>query len=460
VALLPFERPHPEAPRLRLGRNRRRRDPLPWGRTLVGAFVLGVGAVLAWALPVPRLPAPTGAWPVGSTSFVLELVDARGAPIGAGGATVVRLWYPVAAAEEVADRAAAPEADLGPAPWVENADRVLPAMAASGGLPSWAFGHLALVRTHARWHAPLAVPDGGARWPVVTFDHGLGGFRSQNTVLAEDLASHGTGVVAVEHPGGSLTTVLPDGSARPFEPLPRRDDPGYAAEVAGVGARWTAETLAALTALARSAPSGPLAPFAGALDLGRVVAIGHSTGGAVAVDVCHAWSGCTVAVALDGWWGPLDADRRARGSAKPLVSVASDPAVGYFGPENRTAFERFAGAGTAAVVDLVLVGAGHHDLNDSALLSPVADRFGHSTGPVRSAHAFAAVARVALAAVEATATLPAGPPRVERFAVRTDEAVSVQVAAHVLRAAAEHPVLVAGDAAFGDAALGGAPVGP
>ncbi len=443
VLLLPFERPHPQSPRLRLGRNRRRRDPLPWGRAIGGALVLAAGAVLAWALPVPSLPAPTGAWPVGSASFVLDLdlEGEDGAPIGAGGRTMVRLWYPAEGMD------AAPSAS-----WVEAADRVLPAMATSGGLPRWAFGHFALVRTHAAWGAPLAAPEGAAGWPVATFDHGLGGFRSQNTFLAEELASHGVVVVAVEHPGGSLITVLPDGRERPFEPLPRADDPDYDAAVEALGARWTAETVAALEALAGSPSDGPLARFAAALDLGRVVAIGHSTGGAVAADVCHAWAGCPVAVALDGWWLPLDADRRAEGPAKPVVSIASDPAVGYFGRANRTALEGFAAAGAAPVLDWVLEGSGHHDLNDTATLSPIADRFGHSTGPVPAARAFGAIRAVAVAAVEAATSVPAGAARVESTPPRADDATSALVAAAVRRASVDHPVLVPGDVAFGAAA--------
>jgi predicted dienelactone hydrolase len=278
---------------------------------------------------------------------------------------------------------------------------------------------------------------------VVTFDHGLGGFRSQNTFLAEELASHGAVVVAVEHPGGSLLTVLPDGAERPFQPLPRAEAPDYGAAVAALGARWTAETLAALEAMRRVRTDGPLGAFAGALDFGRVVATGHSTGGAVAIDVCHAWDGCAAAVALDGWWLPVDAARRAAGPEKPLVSVASDPAVGYFAPANRERFEAFAARGTAPVVDLVLVGSGHHDLNDTALLSPIADRFGHSTGPVPAASAFAALRALALAVVEATeARSPSAP-------APTDDAGSALVASAALRQVALHPVLVAGETVFG-----------
>ncbi len=390
VVLMVNERPHPEAPRLRLGRNRRRRDPLPWGRFTVGALVWAVAVAASVVLPVPRLPAPTGAWAVGGTSFVLDLVDAEGAPVGAGGATVVRMWYPV-------DPELGAAAD---APWLERDDRMTTALADSGGLPAWTFEHLRFVRTHTAWRAPLALAPEPSGWPVVTFDHGFGGFRSQNTFLAEELASHGQVVVAVEHPGGSVLTVLPDGTERPFVPLPPRYDAGYPTSVEALAERWTAETLAALAALADASEGSELAPFQGALDLGEVVSVGHSTGGAVAVEVCHALATCRLAIALDGWWQPLPTERARQGLDRPLVSIASDPAVGYFAPSNRARFETLVDGAEAPVADLVLRGSGHHDLNDTSLLSPIADRFGHSTGPIPARRAHALIREVVVAAIE------------------------------------------------------------
>lgn len=387
VVLSVWERPHPEALRLRLGRNRRRRDPLPWGRVVAGFLTLGVAGALALALPVPRLPAPTGPWALGTDSFAWALTEPGGATVGAGGRTMVRIWYPT-------EPGTRPARD---APWLEDAPRLAPAIAAWGGLPSWVFGHLALVRTHAAWGAPLLAPPDPRGWPVVSFDHGLGGFRSQNTFLAEELASHGVVVVAVEHPGGALLTVLPDGEARPHEHLPPREAPGYDAAVVALGARWTAETTSVLRRLRRG---GEPTTLAGAVDLGRLVSVGHSTGGAVAVDVCHAVPGCRAAVVLDAWWGPLSPTRLERGLERPLVAIASDPSVGYFGSENRARFEGLVAGASVPVGDLVLRGAGHHDLNDTALFSPLAARFGHSVGPVRPYDAFDAIRRVVLAVVE------------------------------------------------------------
>jgi len=416
VLLLPWERPHAKAVMARLGANRRRRRPRPWGRTLLWAVLWLPTAAVPVLLPVPVLPLPTGPWAVGTLSFALALPDATrpDGTIETDRRTMARLWYPAVAADSPG---------AAKAPWIERADVVLPTMAGRGGLPSFAFGHLALVRTHAIWAAPLApaqAPDG---WPLVTFAHGLGGFRSQNTFLAEDLASHGVVVVALDHPGDALGTTLPDGATLPYVGLPASSSQGYVDAVVALGARWTVDYLALLRTLRDLLPAGDLAPFAGALDLKRVVAAGHSTGGGVAVEVCHAWDGCVAALALDPWWGPVDPARLEAGSERPLVVIGSDPALGYFAPTNGDRFVRFLNASVAPVLAFVLVGGGHHAVNDTMHLAPswLSQRFGHSVGAVDRDAAMAVLRDVArtwvaaategrvpdgMAAVEAAARAP------------------------------------------------------
>ena len=254
--------------------------------------------------------------------------------------------------------------------------------------------------------APAGEPGG---WPLVTFAHGLGGFRSQSTFLVEELASHGVVVVALDHPGDALGTTLPGGAMLPYVGLPASSAPGYADAVVAMGSRWTADTVALLRTLRDLLPAGDLALFAGALDLERVVAAGHSTGGGVAVEVCHAWDGCLAALALDPWWGPVDPARLEAGGERPLAVVSSDPALAYFAPTNGDRFVRFTDASAAPVVGLVLEGGGHYDFSDTMLLAPswLAVRFGLSVGPVDKDAAMAAVRDVSRALL-AAATIDAG----------------------------------------------------
>lgn len=394
VLLLPWERPHPKAVLLRSGRNRRRRRPVPWGRALLAALLWVPVAALPVLLPVPVLPAPTGSWAVGSLSFPLALagVVRPDGTAGTGRRTMARVWYPVDPALELPHDA----------PWLERADVVMRELGGSHGVPGFVFSHLTLVRSHAAWRAPLAPPPEGG-WPVATFAHGLGGFRSQNTFLNEELASHGFVVVALDHPGDALATTLPDGTTLPYVGLPRTTAPGYVEAVVGMGARWTGDTLALLGTLEALLPLGDLAAFAGTLDLERVVTIGHSTGGAVAVEACHAWAGCRAVLALDPWWGPVDPARLEAGTDRPLVIVESDPELGYFAPTNADRRARFLVASEAPTLTLVLEGAAHHDLNDTVLVSPVAGRFGYSVGPVDKGAAMAATRELALAVLGASA---------------------------------------------------------
>ena len=52
-----------------------------------------------------------------------------------------------------------------------------------------------------------AAPDAaGGPYPLVIFSHGFGGFRAQSTYLTEHLASHGSWVMAADHPGSHCST--------------------------------------------------------------------------------------------------------------------------------------------------------------------------------------------------------------------------------------------------------------
>ena len=217
---------------------------------------------------------------------------------------------------------------------------------------------------------------------------GRRGWAAQNSFLTEELASHGFVVVAAEHPGGAMRSVLRDGTIVDFDPGAfgaGRDGPAFDAAIRALGREWAGTTQAAVRAANRG--EGPAA-LAGRLDLDRWFATGHSTGGGAAFEVCRREAGCRGVVGLDPWMLPapeafvseppratLDAD---------VLALFSDPALGFFEPANRAAFDRLAAASRAAgrsAAAVVIEGAGHSDLTDIGLLSPLAPRLEIYVGP-------------------------------------------------------------------------------
>jgi len=137
-------------------------------RALFGVFGLAFFTAVAFLFPVPSLPRPTGEALVGTFSF--ELTDRSRPEIylaeEADRRMIVRVWYPASSKTRRA-------------PWIEDSEQMLPALARAGGLPGWMLNHLQYIKTHSYWAAPVETQD---VFPVVLFGHGLWGYRSQNTV--------------------------------------------------------------------------------------------------------------------------------------------------------------------------------------------------------------------------------------------------------------------------------------
>src|ERR1043165_9656783 len=147
-----------------------------------------------------ELPAPTGRYPIGTTSW--RLIDPSRREIFTGSRDArnveVLAWYP---ATSVRADATAPDLREG-LPEVH-------AFATVFGVAEDAFDALQHVRTHASLDAPPAVTTG--KLPVLLFAHGYTGIPSAYTALMEDLASHGYAVLSVVHPYEATAATLADG---------------------------------------------------------------------------------------------------------------------------------------------------------------------------------------------------------------------------------------------------------
>ncbi|MFC5831234.1 alpha/beta hydrolase family protein [Nonomuraea insulae] len=239
----------------------------------VAAQAQAAGAVLSADVQVqaagPVLPAPTGAKPVGTTS--LHLVDESRPDLWNPGADerelMVSLWYP------------ARKATGKPSPYVtaQESEAILK------DLPVARKDVLTEVRTHARLNAPITA----GRLPLVVMSPGFSFPRATLTSLAEDLASRGYLVAAVEHTYESVATTFPDGRTTSCLACVKGQDQAkvVAGRVKDVGF--------VLDELAKGR-------WGRLIDRSRIAMVGHSVGGYTAAEAAFADPRIKAGVNLDG----------------------------------------------------------------------------------------------------------------------------------------------------------------
>ncbi|MFG2718950.1 alpha/beta hydrolase family protein [Streptomyces sp. NPDC048416] len=262
-----------------------------------------VPAAVGSASPPPgarvTLPAPTGPYPVGTTS--LHLTD-RSRPDPWVGSQphrelMVSVRYP---ARDVAGHARAPQMLPGEAAGFDALNNLTDI---PKGRVDWA-----ATRTHAYEQAPIAA-HGARGFPVVLYSPGAADPRSLGTTLCDDLASRGYVVVMIDHtydatavefPGGRVEkSVLP----QEFAKAAKAGDEQVTALLKKSMSVRVADTRFVLDQLGQL--PGQLR---GALDVGAVGMFGQSAGGFTAAQSLHDDRRIKAAADLDGVLGYTQLD--------------------------------------------------------------------------------------------------------------------------------------------------------
>ena len=325
---------------------------------LAATLPIGVaGRASAASRPVRlRLPRPTGPYPVGTTE--LHLVD-RGRPDQAAGPGRFRelmasVWYPAG------DAGRCPRA-----PWLPQP--VLRELLASAG-----FAPDAATTPLTAGHVGAPVRAAGRR-PVVVYSHGAHDHRAGNTIVVQELASHGYVVVTVDHTHDAFSR-FPDGRV-----VVPSDDPDVALGPAEFAEdlRFVLDTVEDLAA-GRNPDAGrrPLPAGLGrAIDPRRIGMFGWSKGGTATARVMVADRRVRAGLSLDGPMLPLI----TAGLDRPFLLMtaeftrAAEPAVADF-------WSRLRGWR----LDLRAAGAAHSSYTDYQVLYPqVAKAVGMSDDDLR-----------------------------------------------------------------------------
>ena len=245
------------------------------GRFATAGLILWMYLSANAQTPNLRLPAPTGKHSVGRTTFFWSDASRANRPVR------VDVWYPGAPASgKIAAYFPDLEA-LARNPLTGGTiDRFF-----DGNLQRFLDGGL-----EPNAYTDIPVAREGKPFPVLLFSHGLGQSPFTYTIQLEDLASHGYIVLGLSHIKEAVAVSLPGGNVVPFDgsfwaefppgPVPA----GLSVDEAHhkLSAEDLVFALNQMVGLSRDSTSA----FHDALDLDRIGAFGHSSGGRAATVAC------------------------------------------------------------------------------------------------------------------------------------------------------------------------------
>ena len=329
----------------------------------------GCASIAKTTLPFNNLPPPSGPFAVGTA---IETWSDRSRPETFTDnpddyrRIAVQFWYPIAA-DAVGEAS----------PYIDQPDLKMRAFAANMGLPRWLVGHIKDLNTNSTLNAALnpATPS----LPVVIFSHGLGGMKTQNSILAEDLASQGYLVVAADHAYDAFMTVFADGTIADY----RSGSDGINTEAEFWAARGpqlaarTGDVMFMLNQIHQrqfdSQSAQPANPVWQRADLSRVGVFGHSFGGATSIMASDQDPRILAAVALDGWMVPVPPEVIKRGTSKPFLYLGQQQ---WDDELNYRKLDRFLANSNGIVHSERLPNTKHMDFADAPHLSSFAKRIG------------------------------------------------------------------------------------
>ena len=202
---------------------------------------------------------------------------------------MVQIWYP---AEHVNDK-------KGESLFPEDKEifkKYMQAYSQKFKLPEFALDYWKYIRSNSYESAeilPSAQP-----YPLILLSHGMGTGRILHTSQAENLASHGYIVAAIDHTYSTMGTAFPDGKATGFKTEVNGDnfyDVGNS-----VGVTWTQDVEFVINQFEKLHSGTIQSKLKGTVDLNNIGIMGHSFGGATAFNAFYLNDNVKAGINMDG----------------------------------------------------------------------------------------------------------------------------------------------------------------
>ncbi|MGH9686535.1 MAG: alpha/beta hydrolase family protein [Candidatus Acidiferrales bacterium] len=332
--------------------------------TLFALGVIGVALLFAVLWHEHKtgvvLPKPTGQFAVGRMIYAWvnrRETDPLAASPEAKREVIVWIWYP-----------AANNGDAKPASYLPSVWRSALAQHSGVLMSDFFTRDLALVSAHST-SGPNVSPAQPS-YPVVIMRAGSGALTAFYTTLAEDLASHGYFVVGFDAPYLTTVVVLADGRVITRPPQDDIDSlpPPLAEHLANrLLTIWDEDIQFVVSQLQNLNTDDPTSKFTGRLDLEHLGIMGHSFGGAQALQFCHDDARCKAGINLDG--APIGSVIQD-GLQQPFMFILEDISKVHAAPDKqiiahmRSIYDRLPHGGYF----VSLRGANHFTFSDQMLI--------------------------------------------------------------------------------------------
>lgn len=280
------------------------------------AIFIGLATVSLFSFPIYAMPEVSGEHLIGTQSYVIEdesRLEQYGSLDYQNRRFKIQLWYPAASIEGYEQVA-----------WIEDGLAVSRALSKDTGLPGFVLDHTVYILSNAYKDAPIKTSLGTL--PVVIISHGWRGFRNLHTDFAEELASRGYMVVAIDHSFGSVATVFNDDDIAYLyrDALPNRETTpdflDYANQLVNTYAGDIKTTIDYLERI-NDASSG--SRYAETMNLNKIGLVGHSTGGGADVTVALEDTRVDAVFGLDPWVEPIREEDIDQGLDIPALFIRS-----------------------------------------------------------------------------------------------------------------------------------------
>ena len=312
-------------------------------------------------IPIKDPPKPTGSSDVGTQT--LELTDQNRLEwftkdnIEDLRKIMVQVWYPTNDNEGEKES------------YVDHGKIRVKALAEQFDYKPFIFNGLIKVKSNSFSNAK--VDNQNSPYPVIIFSHGLGGNRTQNTIIIEELASHGYVVIAIEHAYDANVSVFNNGNIADYRSginYERRNEGENLTEEEFWSIRLpqletrVADVRFLIDELYKNKFPEDILEI---IDLNHIGILGHSFGGATSIYSAYSDNRIDACINLDGWMVVIPDEIINKGIVQDFMYIGQDK---WWDELNYKKLDQFIESNQRSS-KILIPGTTHYDFSDMPHLS-------------------------------------------------------------------------------------------